>query len=286
MKTLFLFVDGLGLTPPGPANPVNPEVCPLLCRLIDEESVPIDACLETKGLPQSATGQAALYTGINAAQHMGRHQEGFPGPTLRSLIESGNLFLELTHKGISCCFADAYFSESIEEVRARRFKSVTTVMALTCPQCMRLTPDMLSNQAVLHDLTRQVIVPKGYAGPIITPEKAAEHLLHIALSHDFTLFEFFLSDLAGHSQNYDQACQVLRNLDAFLGVLVPALREKNLLFILTSDHGNIEDMATRGHTTNPIPLVAFGPSAEELKIGAVRLTDLTPRLLRILSPHG
>lgn len=138
----------------------------------------------------------------------------------------------------------------------------------------------------MHDLTRRVIVPKGYNGPLCTPEKSAEHLLHIALSHDFTLFEFFISDLAGHSQNTEQAESVLNSLDRFLAVLLGSLNEKNILFILTSDHGNIEDLSVKGHTRNAIPLAALGPGSEILLRGAKNITDISPLLLRAISGNG
>ena len=51
MKVVFLFIDGVGLSEPAADNPVNPEVCPALCRLIAGHSVPIDACLGVDGLP-------------------------------------------------------------------------------------------------------------------------------------------------------------------------------------------------------------------------------------------
>jgi len=59
-------------------------------------------------------------------------------------------------------------------------------------------------------------------------------------------------------------------------------RQANLLFILTSDHGNIEDMSVHSHTTNPVPLVAFGPEADAFKAGVNSLTDVTPRIMRTL----
>ncbi|MBR2066530.1 MAG: peptidase, partial [Kiritimatiellae bacterium] len=105
MKAVFLFIDGLGIREPAADNPVNPEVCPALWRLIDRHSRPIDACLGVEGLPQSATGQATMFTGRNCAEAMGKHCEGFPGPALRKIIEDGNLFLELKRRGLSVRFA-------------------------------------------------------------------------------------------------------------------------------------------------------------------------------------
>ncbi len=251
---------------------------------MDAHAVFIDACLDTKGLPQSATGQTTMFTGVNAAHYMGRHCEGFPGPSLRRLIEESNLFMELARKGLRCRFADSYMVDSVDDIRVRRFKSVTTVMSLTQPETISVQDDLLANQAVFHDITRAGLYEKGHAIPVITPQQAAEHLIQVARSYDFTLFEFFQTDLAGHSCNYDHACETLKMLDLFLDSVVKLCKTTGMLLILTSDHGNIEDMGTRGHTRNPVPLIAIGPGADEIKANAVSLTDITPRITRLMVP--
>lgn len=275
-------MDGIGIRSPAADNPVNKAVCPNVCELVESNGRLIDACLGMPGLPQSATGQASLYTGVNAARRVGRHMEGFPGPTLRSLLNEDNLFLKLRRNGLHCKFADAYAAESVEEIAARRFKSVTTVMGLTCPQVFSFREDMLADQAVFHDITRKSLLARGYTGPVVTPAKAAEHLIQLAITYDFTLFEFFQSDLAGHSNSLEEAVACLQTLDAFIGPLAAMARQANLLFILTSDHGNIEDMSVHSHTTNPVPLVVFGPEADAFKAGVNSLTDVTPRIMRTL----
>ena len=280
MRVLYVFIDGVGEGGPGEQNPVCPAVCATLCALMDR-AVHLDACLNVPGLPQSATGQSTLYTGVNAPQVMGRHKEGFPGPTLCKLLQEGNLFMELRRRGLRVCFADAYFADTADELAARRFKSVTTIMSLTTPEVIRYQRDMLAGRAVLHDLTREAIVPKGYTGPLITPEVAAEQLLDIAAENDFTLFEYFLTDIAGHSQNRERAEGVLSSLDRCLTKLV-AGRDEETLLLITSDHGNIEDLGTRGHTFNPVPLIAVGPHAEEILAGASSLMDVMPHLMRVI----
>lgn len=280
MRVLYVFIDGVGYGAAGANNPVCPGVCPTLCALM-EGATRLDACLGVPGLPQSATGQATLYTGVNAAQVMGRHKEGFPGPTLCRLLQGDNLFLAARRKGLRVCFADAYFADAPGELAARRFKSVTTIMALTAPETLRFQKDMLAGRAVVHDLTRAALVPKGYTGPTIAPETAGEHLLAVAGENDLTLFEFFLTDIAGHSQDYARAAQTLGALDAFLRVVLEG-RPEDTLLVVTSDHGNIEDLGTRGHTFNQVPLIAVGPGAEAFCAGAKSLTDVMPRVLRVL----
>ena len=280
MKILFLFIDGVGLREPAADNPVNPEVCPTLCRLIERHGAPVDACLAVDGLPQSATGQATMFTGVNAPAFMGRHCEGFPGPSLRKKIEEGNLFLELKARGRRVKFADAYLVESADELVARRFKSVTTVMALTAPETISTLGDLLDDQALMQDLTRETIQDRYPDIPTITPEDAAAHLFGIARAYDFTLYEFFQTDVAGHSMDYERACSVLRTYDRFLAALVRYTAAAGITLLMTSDHGNIEAVSERGHTRNPVPFIALGPREEEMRASVKSLVDVTPAILR------
>ena len=282
MKIVFLFIDGVGLREPAPDNPVNPEVCPTLCRLIERHSVPIDACLAVEGLPQSATGQATMFTGVNAPVFMGRHCEGFPGPSLRKKIEDHNLFLALKARGKRIKFADAYLVDSPDELVPRRFKSVTTVMALTAPETISTIEDLLDDQALMQDLTRETIQDRYPDVPTVTPEDAANHLFGIARAYDFTLYEFFQTDVAGHSMDYARACSVLRTYDQFLAALVRYTDAAGITLLMTADHGNIEAMQERGHTRNPVPFIAFGPGEADFRAHVRSLVDVTPAILRFI----
>ena len=282
MKIVFLFIDGVGLREPAPDNPVNPEVCPTLCRLIERHSVPIDACLAVDGLPQSATGQATMFTGVNAPVFMGRHCEGFPGPSLRKKIEEHNLFLALKARGKRVKFADAYLVDSPDELVPRRFKSVTTVMALTAPETISTIDDLLDDQALMQDLTRETIQDRYPDIPTVTPQDAANHLFGIARAYDFTLYEFFQTDVAGHSMDYARACSVLRTYDQFLAALVRYTDAAGITLLMTADHGNIEAMEERGHTRNPVPFIAFGPGEADFRAHVKSLVDVTPAILRFI----
>lgn len=279
MRVLMLFVDGLGWAPPGPHNPVRPDVCPALCRLLTEHGGPIDAGLDTPGLPQSATGQTTLLTGVNAARAAGRHIEGFPPESLRAIVREYNVFSQLERRGLRTTFANAYFTDDVDAVRARRRPSVTTVAALAAHGTVRDTARLLAGEAVYQDLTRDALRARGYDGPLVSPETAAAHLLAIWRAHDFTLFEFFQTDRAGHSTDPASAPDVLRRFDAFLAPLEAVAREPGGLLILSSDHGNIEDLSTRLHTRNPVPFVALGHGAPALRAAVRRLEDVVPALM-------
>ena len=260
-------------------NPVNPEVCPTLCQLIRKHAKPIDACLGVEGLPQSATGQATMFTGVNCPLAMGKHCEGFPGPALRQIIEGNNLFLQLKKRGKTVKFADAYLIDSAEELAVRRFKSVTTVMALTTPEVITTVDDLMADRAVMQDLTRETIQDRYPDVPTVAPHVAARHLIDLAKDYDFTLYEFFQTDVSGHSMDYTRACAVLRTYDKFLSALVRDLEMFGITLVMTADHGNIECISERGHTSNPVPFITFGPKASAIREKVSSLQDVTPALL-------
>ena len=279
LKIVFLFVDGLGLGAPAEDNPINSEVCPTLWRLLSNHAKPIDACLGVDGPPQSATGQATMFTGVNCAAAIGRHCEGFPGLALRRIVEADNLFLALARLGLKVRFSNAYLADSVEDLRARRFKSVTTVMALTTPEVIATTADLAEDRALMQDITRETIQDRYPDLPVISPPRAAEHLFRIARDNDFTLFEFFQTDISGHSMDYARACAVLRVYDTFLASLVRSAEAARMTLVMTSDHGNIESISARGHTRNPVPFMAFGPGEERLRARVSSLADVTPAVL-------
>lgn len=220
-----------------------------------------------------------MFTGVNCPLAMGKHCEGFPGPSLRAIIEDNNLFLQLKKRGKTVKFADAYLVDSADELAARRFKSVTTVMALTTPEVITTADDLMANRAVMQDLTRETIQDRYPDIPVVHPHTAARHLIDLAKDHDFTLYEFFQTDVSGHSMDYARACAVLRTYDKFLTALVRDLEMYGITLVMTADHGNIECISERGHTMNPVPFITFGPKASALRERVSSLQDVTPALL-------
>jgi hypothetical protein len=278
LKILFVFVDGFGIGSADPAvNSLRDARFPKLGKLLDA-ATPIDACLGVDGNPQSATGQASLLCGVNAPKAMGRHIEGFPPPTLKTLIQKENLFSKLRKIGKQPTFANSYWIDDPNNIPPKR-QSVTTVMTLKALHGVRHKKDLLSGKAVNHDITRWTMHTRGYDGPLIEPEEAAEHLLNVANENDFTLFEYFITDRAGHSGDPEQIFQCLETLERFLPLAAEFGKKENQLFLLCSDHGNIEDRTTTSHTQNPVPLIAIGTGAEHFQ-SLENLTDITPAILK------
>lgn len=280
-RCLLIFVDGLGM-PPENDGTLTDAVCPNLLRLLQTACTPLDACLGVPGLPQSATGQTAIFTGVNAARQVGGHKEGFPDAGLRTIIARDNLFKRILQAGKRCVFANAYVRMSVEHIPLH-FHSVTTVMTYDALGRTQTREHMLDGKAVYHDITRESLPQHGiHDVPTITEKDAADHLLATLRTVDLCLFEFFRTDHAGHRGTAHDVQAVLRQLDRFLAALLDGLDTDNELLLVVSDHGNIESPHTRHHTCNPVPWIAVGCGSERALEDMHSLLDVTPRILDLL----
>ncbi len=283
-RIILLLVDGLGLgTEDSSVNPLHSGACPALLKFLANNATPIDAQLGIPGLPQSATGQTSLLTGVNAQELLNRHVEGFPGPELKEIIREHNIFGQLKKRGLRSTFANAYFLQEGSVLEKKRLWSVTTVAAMHAFGRVRDEKVMAADAAVYQDLTRASLRERGYSGPLVTPEDSADHLVEIAMEYDLTLFEYFQTDRAAHKQDHAKIRRVLQQLDAFIGRLAARAEKDGLLVVLTSDHGNVEDTRTRQHTMNPVPLMAIGEGADDLRARIRSLLDVTPVLVGLLT---
>ena len=68
----------------------------------------IDPNLGVPGLPQSATGQSALLTGINVPAAIGEHYGPKPNQPVRDQLAKGTLFSQLTARGYRAALLNAY----------------------------------------------------------------------------------------------------------------------------------------------------------------------------------
>lgn len=299
---VMVFLDGVGL---GEADAANPLVHPGLPRLAGRLGRPmargwagegpgwlcreLDATLGVPGLPQSATGQTALFTGHNAPALVGGHLPGAPTAALRALLETHSLFARALAHGRRPTFANAYSALYWELVARRRLRpSVTTWMNRLAGLPFRTFEDLMAGRALLWDITH-TFAPAwarrhGRPFPDLPPrlpEAAAACLLGLLEEADLVLFESFLTDLVGHRHLPPEP--VLKVLDRFLDALLEG-RPSGATILVVSDHGNMEDLSTRLHTRNPVPLLAVGPGAPAFR-GARSLLDVTPGVLQVLD-HG
>jgi 2,3-bisphosphoglycerate-independent phosphoglycerate mutase len=121
--------------------------------------------------------------------------------------------------------------------------------------------------------------------PLLIPRSAGERMAALASEVDFTFFEYWLSDYAGHRQDMAAACTLLETVDAMVGGLTDAWDNDAGLILLTSDHGNMEDLGTRGHTTNPVPALLIGAREHRQRmVGTLHsLSDVAPGVMRVIT---
>ncbi len=298
-SVLFIFLDGVGLGPDDPdVNPLSDNELGAFQRIAGGErwiapanpvlkaghvSRGIDATLGIAGLPQSGTGQATLFTGINCAALAGRHYGPFPHSTSRNVIAHSNVFSKIaaSRRDATVAFANAYPERFFSYVNRTKRWTVTTLCCLEAGVRLRGYDDWLEGRAVTADLTAEGWLKLGYNLQALPVAESASRLVSLNREKTFTLFEYFYTDKAGHSLSMERAINVLMKLDVFFSEILAQWDASNDLLLVTSDHGNIEDMSSKSHTRNPVPLIALGPGAGRFA-AAESLSDVVPVLLETL----
>ena len=112
----------------------------------------------------------------------------------------------------------------------------------------------------------------------------AAALASLASRHAFTFVDVWLTDGYGHARDAEGAARFLVNLDALLALLLTegtGAVSSGATVVITSDHGNLEDLSVKGHTRNPVPLLVLGQGAHEFET-ATSLLDVAPAVRRVL----
>jgi len=73
----------------------------------------------------------------------------------------------------------------------------------------------------------------------------------------------------------------LKPLDAFLRQLIEQ-KEAGDTLLVTSDHGNLENLSTKSHTMYPVPLFVSGPGAPAFK-AVYNLMHVPDAILKVLN---
>jgi hypothetical protein len=274
---IFLFVDGIGIAPASGHNPVSAFRGPGMDALtngaflhadagffIDKDQLyrPVDANLGIAGLPQSGTGQAALFSGQNAPALLGKHFGPWPHTRIKPLMQEHSIFHQLLERDVRPEFLNAYPPVFFERMTRSNRWSCSTLMTRSSGRRLRSTDDILAGSALSAELfgdywrdRLNIELPRRDAHDI------ANIILDSASAHPFVMFEYYLTDKAGHARDPDYAREVLQRLDRVLYALVKGLdgRDTHHTLVICSDHGNLEDLSTKSHTRNPVPLLVNGP---------------------------
>ena len=307
MRFLFIFLDGVGLGADDPdINPLARVPMPTLEGLLGGHRLlagvapfvgprasllALDAGLGVDGLPQSATGQAVLLTGTNVPAEIGEHYGPKPNPAVAQHIQSGTLFSRFIAAGRSAALLNAYPPRYFHGVDSGKRLYSSIPLAVTSAGLPLFTKDdLFAGKALSADFTGE-----GWTGmlgfpdaPVLAPEAAGRKLAALAQSYDFSFFEYWASDYAGHKQDMPWATRQLGVLDEVLRGLVDEWRDSEGLILITSDHGNMEDLSTRRHTDARVPGLLIGSSAARLAFtsGLHDLAGIAPAIWRcVMDSH-
>ncbi len=300
---LFLFLDGVGL---GEADPrTNPFVVadlPNLHRLLkgnrllqatpaldnpDAQTafIPTDASLGVSGPPQSATGQAAILTGLNVPAIIGGHWGPKPNEAVTNILRRENIFKTLVARKQSATLINAYPQRYFDAIkRGKRMYSAIPMAVDAAGIPLMTADDLRAGRAFSADFTGE-----GWRGelgytdtPVYTLAEAGAKLAEVSRQRSFTFFEHWITDLVGHRGTVEEGAKVLEHFDAMLGGLLAKWDDDGLI-IITSDHGNLEDFSHSHHTANKVPTLVIGRTRRTISDGLTDLSGFIPAILNYLA---
>ncbi len=301
MRVLFIFLDGIGLGENHPeTNPFARARMPNLNGLLEgrsllREAAPfhgehatllaVDPAVGVSGLPQSATGQAILMTGINIPAELGYHYGPKPNPAVAAYLKEATLFARFTKEGRKAALLNAYPPRYFHGIDSgKRLYSSIPLAVTNAGLPLFRHDDFFAGRALSADFTgegwRTML---GYReAPVMEPAQAGRKLGALAKQYDFALFEYWASDYAGHKQQMETAIGLMETFDGVLGGLTEMWSDDGLILI-TSDHGNMEDLSTRRHTDADVPALVIGnkTAREEFTRGMKDLTQIAPAIWRV-----
>jgi 2,3-bisphosphoglycerate-independent phosphoglycerate mutase len=103
----------------------------------------------------------------------------------------------------------------------------------------------------------------------------------------FAIINFANADMVGHTGVIEAAVAAIETVDACLGEVVAAVRERDGVCVVTADHGNADHMLepdgspNTAHSLNPVPLIVTMHGMELDQQGGI-LADVAPTVLELL----
>lgn len=285
----LIFIDGIGVGEPDPAkNPFFSYPFKLFKDIFDQAPhagnvplssdtgvlFPVDASHGFPGYPQSGTGQLSIFGGFDAIKEFGGHFGPYAPLSLTERIYNSNLFKDAIDNGYSFRFLNAYPRPFFNYLRKKpRRLNVTAHCMISSGSAFNQARHVHKKQALTAEITNYRWKQKlGSKVPEITPEEAARIFRRNMKKADLSVFEYYLTDYAGHRRYDGHVHEICDILDRFLSHLVTHFDNGTDTLLICSDHGNFEDISIKTHTLNPSMFMAFGKYAPD----AIReIKDLT-----------
>lgn len=298
---LMVFLDGIGLGNDDPAvNPFAAATLPTLTALTNgkrwvrgigvQESdraifVPTDPRMGIPGRPQSASGQAAILTGRNIPQLIGEHYGPRPNPAIRAILAGDNFFKQVVSHGMKAALLEAYpprFHAALSS--GKRLPSSYQQAALEAELSLFTEDAIYSGDALSGDWTGE-----GWRGelgytdtPIYTPEEGGRKMVELSRRYEFAFFSHWFTDVIGHRGTVAEGVRILELFDRVMAGVLAEWDDSEGLIIVTSDHGNMEDLSHTKHTENDVPTLIIGADKARFAEGLHTLADLVSRMADFL----
>ncbi|HFU77337.1 MAG TPA: 2,3-bisphosphoglycerate-independent phosphoglycerate mutase [Epsilonproteobacteria bacterium] len=106
-------------------------------------------------------------------------------------------------------------------------------------------------------------------------------------AYDFIVVNFANGDMVGHTGNYDAACEAVNAVDTQLGLIIEKAKKEGYNIVLTSDHGNCEEMkdsdgnVLTNHTVGEVWCFVLAEGVNELREGC-GLNNVAPSVLKLM----
>jgi len=124
------------------------------------------------------------------------------------------------------------------------------------------------------------------------PEMSAKEVGEVVLkamddNYDFIVVNFANGDMVGHTGDFEAAKQAVEAVDTQLGLIWNKAKENDYAFVLTSDHGNCEEMKDdeghilTNHTVGKVWCFVDAPSVEKVENGG--LNNIAPTVLQLMN---
>lgn len=137
-----------------------------------------------------------------------------------------------------------------------------------------------SPKVATYDLKPEMSAPE-VAGALVEAIKSG--------AYDFIVCNFANGDMVGHTGVLDAAIKAAETVDQCLGRAFEVLDLEKTVVIVTSDHGNAEQMIDyenggphTAHTTNPVPCILVDKEYKGRLIENGALRDIAPTVCRYL----
>ncbi|MCK6577131.1 MAG: hypothetical protein L6Q98_03375 [Anaerolineae bacterium] len=300
-RILLLFLDGIGIGEDDASiNPFAAAAMPTLLGLtngrrwvkgIGREKhpraafVPTDPRLGVPGKPQSATGQAAILTGVNVPEAIGEHYGPRPNAPIRAIVSQHTFFKEVTAAGENAALLEGYPPAWHAAVnRGKRLLASYQQAAFDAGLTLFDEGHIQRGEALAVDWTGETW--RSHLGftdsPLYTPYEAGEHLADLARRYTFSLFPHWLTDTVGHRGTIEEGMKLLELFDGVMAGVLDRWNDGEGLIVITSDHGNMEDLSHGKHTENDVPTLIIGEGASGFADAINTLADFVPAMRRYL----